>query len=132
MQFTINYFQKQSPGGVVLKSFTKFKKKTPVNFAKFLKTPFFTEYLCWLLLYFMRKSFFSSLFVILAEDRSKLRKTFELNGTAGASAMGRGSGRHAYPLSNSIPQFYLQSFTAFPILTFSLNYFCYYCCDFLK
>ena len=60
MQFTINYFQKQSPGGVVLKSFTKLKKKTPVNFAKFLKTPFFTEYLCWLLLYFMRKSFFSS------------------------------------------------------------------------
>ena len=95
MQFTINYFQKQSPGGVVLKSFTKLKKKTPVNFAKFLKTPFFTEYLCWLLLYFMRKSFFSSLFVILAEDRSKLRKTFELNGTAGASAMGSGSERHA-------------------------------------
>ena len=29
-------------------------------------------------------------------------------------------------------QFGLLCFIAFPVLTFSLNYFCYYCCDFLK
>ena len=41
MQFTINYFQKQSPGGVVLKSFTKFKKKNTCEFCEVFKNTFF-------------------------------------------------------------------------------------------
>ena len=52
-----NYFeeQNQSPRGVLLRPAALLKKRLwyrcfPVNFAKFLKTPFLTEHLRWLLL----------------------------------------------------------------------------------
>ena len=74
------YFQKQSSGGVLEKRPATLLKKElwhrcfPVNFVKFLRTPFFTELLPWLFLYCSKLEFHKAV-------RDKIFFLYQFNNT---------------------------------------------------